>query len=301
MEDATDTVFRQMLVKFGSPDVFFTEFTSVDGLLSKGKNIVSQRLRFTKKEHPIVGQIWGNNPQNFAAVTNMLVSMGFDGIDINMGCPDRDVMKKECGARLIENHTLAREIISAVKKEAKNLPISIKTRLGVKTVQTKDWINFLLTLPIDAIIIHGRTAKELSKVPAHWEEIGSAVYIRNQKKSQTLIIGNGDVSSFDDAQKKATQYGVDGVMIGRAMFDNPWIFNNKIDPAKIPLEEKLAYLLTHLRLFQKTWGKEKYFGSLKKLYKMYIANTPGASELRSKLVRLGTIEETVSYLEKCFL
>lgn len=298
MEDVTDTVFRQMLLLCGRPDVFFTEFTSCDGLLSRGYDVVSQRLKFSQNEHPIVAQIWGNNPKNFAKVSKMLLEMGFDGIDINMGCPDKSVISHGCGGMLIENHSLVSEIVYATQEAVPNLPLSIKTRIGVKTIVTEDWIRFLLTLPLSAIVIHARTVKELSKVPAHWEEIGKAIQLRNKLKSDIYIIGNGDVENLDDAYEKGKTYRVDGVMIGRGMFENPWIFNPKIDPEKISLKEKMKLLHTHLLLFQKTWENKKYFGSLKKLYKMYIADTRGASEIRTELVRLKTIEETIGYVEK---
>lgn len=296
MEDVTDTVFRQMLLTFGKPDVFFTEFTSVDGLLSRGTDIVGQRLQFSPKEHPIVAQVWGNVPENFTKAAKKIAGMGFDGIDINMGCPQKNVMAHGCGGKLIENHELVEEIVSATKKGAPSLPLSIKTRIGIKTIATREWISFLLTLPVDALIIHARTVQELSKVPAHWDEIGKAVKIRNQQKSKTLIIGNGDVASYTEAMEKIKQYGVDGVMIGRGMFTNPWIFNPKINLSNISLLERLHLLQEHILLYKKIWGGKKSFLPLRKLYKMYIHDVEGAKRIRTELITKQTLEDTLRYL-----
>ena len=206
MEDVTDTVFRQIITKCGKPDVFFTEFTNVEGMCSPGRKQVGKRLKFTNIEHPIVAQIWGNNPKNYFETAKLIKKMGFDGIDINMGCPEKSVIKKGSCAALINNHSLAKEIILATRKGAGGLPISVKTRIGIKNIQTAEWASFLLKLKLDALIIHGRTVAEMSDFPAHWDEIGKVVKLRNELKIKTLIVGNGDVKDLDDAIAKYEKY-----------------------------------------------------------------------------------------------
>lgn len=304
MEDVTDTVFRQIIVKCGKPDVFFTEFTNVEGMCSKGREKVGKRLIFTPIERPIVAQIWGNNPKNYFETAKLIKLRGFDGIDINMGCPEKSVIKKGSCAALINNHSLAKEIILATREGAGGLrpaegglPISIKTRIGIKNIQTEEWASFLLGLNLDALVIHGRTATEMSDFPAHWDEIGKVVKLKNAMKLPTLIIGNGDVKSLSDAMEKYGKYKVDGIMIGRGIFENLWIFDKNIDPKKISHEEKLKLLIEHITLFDKTWGKTKNFSLMKKFYKIYINGRPDATVLRSKLMEFKTAQETLNFLK----
>jgi nifR3 family TIM-barrel protein len=297
MEDVTDTVFRQVIAKCGKPDVFFTEFTNVEGLCSRGREKVGKRLIFTKTERPIVAQVWGKTPEKFFEAARIIKQMNFDGIDVNMGCPQKNVVKKgACGA-LIDNPILAKEIILAVREGAKDLPVSVKTRIGIKNIQTEKWISFLLGLDLDALTVHGRTVAEMSDVPCHWDEIGKAVKLRNSLKSKTLIIGNGDIKDRKDALGKIKKYGLDGIMIGRGIFDNPWIFNKDIDSSKISHQKKIKLLIEHLTLFNKTWGKEKNFSSMKKFYKIYISNHPNAKEIRMKLMELKNAKETLEFLK----
>ncbi|MBI2613261.1 MAG: tRNA-dihydrouridine synthase [Candidatus Levybacteria bacterium] len=307
MEDVTDTVFRQIIARCGKPDVFFTEFTNVEGMCSKGRDKVGKRLKFTDIEHPIVAQIWGNNPKNYFETAKLIRLRGFDGIDINMGCPEKSVVKKGSCAALINNHALAKEIILATREGASGLPVSVKTRIGIKNIQTEKWARFLLGLNLDCLIIHGRTAAEMSDVPAHWDEIGKVVKLRDAMKVKTLIIGNGDVKSLDDAMEKYKRYKVDGIMIGRGIFDNLWIYNKSINPASISYQEKLKLLITHITLFDKTWGKTKNFSIMKKFYKIYIsgplrqsfseASMPNASNVRTELMKFQNAKETLEFLK----
>ncbi|MBI4096471.1 MAG: tRNA-dihydrouridine synthase [Candidatus Levybacteria bacterium] len=296
MEDVTDTVFRQIIVKCGCPDVFFTEFTNVEGMCSRGRDKVGKRFIYTKIEHPIVAQIWGLDPAKFLETAKLIKLRGFDGIDINMGCPEKSVVKKGACAALINNPQLAKEIIMATREGAGGLPISVKTRIGIKDIQTEKWAGFLLGLNLDALTIHGRTAAEMSDVPNHWDEIEKVVRLRDSLKLKTLIIGNGDVESREDAMEKVKKYGVDGVMIGRGIFNNLWIYNKNIDPAKISYQKKLKLLIEHITLFDKTWGKNKNFSIMKKFYKIYISGMPNASEIRTKLMSFQTAEETLNFL-----
>ena len=298
MEDVTDTVFRQIIAKCGKPDVFFTEFTNVEGMCSKGRDHVGRRLIFTSVERPIVAQIWGLDPSKFFETAKMVKDMGFDGIDINMGCPEKSVVKRGACAGLIHNPTLAKEIIEAVKKGAGDLPISVKTRIGIKEIETEVWIEFLLKQNLDALTVHGRTVKEMSDVPAHWDEIGKVVKLRDKLNVNTLIIGNGDIKSLDDALEKHKKYKVDGIMIGRGIFENLWIFDKKINPQNISSEAKLKLLIEHIKLFDKTWGRTKNFSLMKKFYKIYISSRPDASDLRMRLMGFNNAKDTLNFLEK---
>lgn len=293
MDGVTDTVFRQIVTSIGKPDIFFTEFVSVDALCSSGKQKALERLKFDKKERPIVAQIWGSNPDRFYKAAQLISKLGFDGIDINMGCPVDDVIKTGSCSALIENHQLAGKIIEATLQGAGLLPVSVKTRIGFKTIETEDWVSFLLKYPLSALTLHLRTKKEMSKVPAHWEQIEKAVKIRDELGSQTLIIGNGDIKSLDQARKMVDIYQINGAMIGRGIFDNVWFFNKNIKPENIRPQMKLDLLLKHLELYKKTWGDKKPFEPMKKFIKCYTNNFPGAFELRQKLMCSISLDELI--------
>ncbi|KKU47932.1 MAG: hypothetical protein A3F82_03780 [Deltaproteobacteria bacterium RIFCSPLOWO2_12_FULL_44_12] len=282
MANVTDAAFRRLIAKYGKPDVFYTEFVSADGLCSKGKEKLLVDLLYTKKEHPIVAQIFGANPKKIYEASALIKKLGFDGVDINMGCPDRAVEKQGAGAALIKNPKLARELIQAAKDGAKGLPISIKTRIGYNRDELDAWLPELLAAEPAAIIIHARTRKEMSKVPARWEVIAQAVDMA--KGSGVLIIGNGDVGSLEEGQSLAKETGADGIMIGRGVFGNPWMFNKKINPSEISFKNKLEVLVEHTLLFQKLLGEVKNFNIMKKHYKAYVTGFDGAKELRMRLM-----------------
>lgn len=300
MEDVTDTVFRRIVSLCGRPDLTFTEFTSVDGLFSKGFEYVAKRLEFTESEHPLIAQIWGATPENYYKAAKMLIEQGFDGIDINMGCPEKRVIGQGMCSALINNRPLAQEIIQATKKgiadSERQVPLSVKTRIGFKEIQTEDWITFLLEQELDALIVHGRTAKELSNVPAHWDEIGKVVKIRDHMAVPTLIIGNGDVLTRQEAIDKSSLYKVDGVMIGRGIFHDPWLFNKERSGSQIPFSEKAAMLIEHVTLFEETWGAKKHFPIMKKFFKCYINGVENASTIREELMKCDNAEEVRQYL-----
>jgi tRNA-dihydrouridine synthase len=301
MEDVTDTVFRRIVASCGRPDVFFTEFTSCDGLFSKGRESVIGRLAFTEEERPLVAQIWGLNPENYRRSAELLADLGFDGIDINMGCPVPKIIKKGACAGLIENPALAKEIYLATCEGAKGLPVSIKTRLGFRKIQTEEWAGFLLELDPAVLTIHGRVAKHMSKYPANWEEIGKVVALRNQMQRKTLIVGNGDVRSSAEAMEKHRQYGVEGVMIARGVFNNLCVFNNDPQAIAFPdwsVADKLDYLKRHVALCTQTWGEQRY-RALKKFFKIYISNFENATELRTELIeRTDTVAEMNAVLAR---
>lgn len=283
MDDVTDVVFREIVREIAAPDLFFTEFTNVEALSSAGRESQIKRLQFTPEQHPIIAQIWGLDPTHYAAVTKMIKEMGFDGVDINMGCPIRTVFNNGACSALIRDRKRAKEIITATKEAAGDMPVSVKTRIGVKEIETESWIGFLLEQDLAAITVHGRTVKELSKVPCHWDEIGKAVKLRNRMGKDTVIIGNGDVKNHAEAVEKFEQHHVDGVMIGRGIFTDILTFSKEMREPLTPEEQK-ALLLKHVQLFEKTWGTTKKFEIMKKFFKIYLTGFAGAQELRMKLM-----------------
>ena len=297
MEDVTDTVFRRIVARAAKPDIFFTEFTSVDGLFSKGRDAVIHRFDYTEEERPIVAQIWGNNPELFLKAAEFISDLKFDGIDINMGCPEKSVTQHKAGAACINDPKNAAEIIAATKEGSLGLPVSVKTRLGYKKI-APDWIPFLLEQKIDALTIHGRTAAELSKVPAHWDEIGKAISMRNQMKLDTLIIGNGDVVNYVDALAKKKEFGVDGAMIGRGIFHDLWAFDKNGETHMNDRNEMFRIMQEHVILFDKTWGATKNFAIMKKFFKIYVQGFDGASDLREQLFRLESADEFFQLIKR---
>lgn len=298
MEDVTDSVFRQVVADCAKPDLFFTEFTNADGLQSEGRVRIINRLRFTDKERPIIAQFWGKNPDNIYLTSREIKKMGFSGIDINMGCPEKAVIRQGCGGALIENQDLVLKIISAAKLGSGGLPVSVKTRIGFNRVDTEAWISFLLSLKLDAITIHGRRVKDSFEIPANWDEIGKAVKIRDQVAPETIIIGNGDIGNYQEGLEKVQKYRVDGVMIARGVFQNPFIFD-KTGRFFNGTKERLDLLLKHTRLFVATWGKEKNFSILKKFFKVYISSFEGATKLRGELMQTSTLEEVEEIVAHC--
>jgi len=287
MDGVTDTVFRNVVAEAAAPDVFFSEFTNTDSFCSpKGRESTVTRLKFTPDEQPMVAQIWGTNPEHFAEMAKGLAEMGYAGVDINMGCPVKDVIKKGACSGLIQTPALAAEIIAATKTAG--LPVSVKTRIGFKTKNTEEWLGFLLQQDIVALTVHGRTAKEMSKVPAHWDEIAKAVKLRDEIAPQTLIIGNGDVQNRQHGLELAKQTGVDGIMIGRGVFTNVFCF--EAEPREHSKQELLGMLNRHLGLFEATWP-ERQFAPLKRFFKIYVRDFDGASELRAKLMEARDITE----------
>lgn len=291
MDDVTDVVFREIVAETARPDVYFTEFTNVEAICSKGKEVQINRFRYTPQQRPIIAQIWGLEPEHYAETTRLIVELGFDGVDINMGCPDRTVMKNGACSAFIRDRSRAQEVIAATREAAGNIPVSVKTRIGLGKIETESWIGFLLEQNLDAITVHGRTAKELSLVPCHWDEIGKAVTLRNTMKKETSIIGNGDVKNHAEALQKYEAFGVDGVMIGRGIFENLWAFDKHQTPHIPTPNERLTLLLKHARLYHNTWGNKKKFDVLKRFFKIYCSGFPGAQDLRIQLMESKNLED----------
>lgn len=284
MDDVTDFVFREIVSTTAKPDVLFTEFISTDALLSRGHDKVIKKLKYSSVQRPIVAQIWGVNPETFFKTAKYLQDLGFDGVDINMGCPVKNVMKKGSGAALIGNLPLVQELIDAVIAGAPNLAVSVKTRLAKDSETTCGWLTFLLSQKLDALILHGRDAKSLSKTPAKWEEIGKAVELKNKLTPSIVLLGNGDVTSYQEVAEKHQIYGVDGLMVGRGIFADPWVFEKVTQPVAHTYKESLKLLLRHAQLYHDTWGATRKFGAIKKFVKMYVRDFKGADELRAKLM-----------------
>jgi len=305
MEDVTDTVFREIVMGMSAPGklhVVFTEFTSVEGMNHPvGRERVSERLIVNDSERELlkklnvklVAQIWGRDPEIYHNIAKYITeNYDFDGIDINMGCPVKKVFKIGACSALIGEPERAREIVLATK-EGTSLPVSVKTRTGIKAHQTEEWITNLLDVEPAAIILHGRTQRMQSEGEASWEEIAKAVQLKNQLKPEIPLHGNGDVFSYEKGLERVKETGVDGVMVGRGIFQNPWFFNP--DKIEISMEERINKLLEHTRLFEQTWSPDKNFNILKRFYKIYLNSFPGAAKMRADLMEVKDYNEVYSY------
>jgi len=296
MADVTDAAFRQIILQCGKPDILYTEFISCDGLCSRGRERLTKDLIFTENEHPIVAQFFGSKPENFYQCAKLAKKLGFDGVDINMGCPDRKMIRQGAGIGLCKTPELAREIIRATQEGAGNIPVSVKTRLGLYEIDLA-WIQNLLDAKIPALIVHGRTMKEMSKVPAHWDIIGEVA--KMAKDTGTLIVGNGDIMSRQEGIERAQQYGIDGIMVGRGIFHNPWFFSTKNKPASDHnTKDRLDLLLRHTQLFVHLWGDTKSFDLMKKFYKVYVSGWDGAKDLRIQLMNVKNEQQVREIIER---
>ena len=288
MEAVTDVVFRHVIKHSASPDLYFTEFTNATGWSHVGEQAVRGRLYKTKDEHPIIAQIWGGEPNDMAKLAVHCKEIGFDGIDINMGCPAKSAIKSG-GSALIRQPDLAVRAISAAKTAG--LPVSVKTRLGYTRIdEWQDWVRLLLEQDIAALTIHLRTKREMSKVPAHWEVMPEIITLRDRTAPHTLIIGNGDVRDRSHGRELIEQTGCDGVMIGRGVFHNPLAFSEGgVHPKPKQLIELLYY---HLDLFDKFQAiTQRPFDTLKRFFKIYIRDFEGASALRDTLMHAHSTDE----------
>jgi tRNA-dihydrouridine synthase len=345
MDDVTDTVFRQVVAGCAAPDLYFTEFVNVDGLQSPGREKLLKKLRFTPKEQPLIAQIWGKNPDNFYKTARELADgtlarelglpegINFAGVDLNMGCPEKTAVRNGTCSALMNDRTLTTEIIQATqqgldaaaqpqpKSEPRSdqddsdqgnpiahLPLSVKTRLGF-TQPDLAWIEFLLGHHLQALTIHGRTKVQMSKVPADWNLIGQARQLRDRLSPDTLIIGNGDVLSRQQGLELAQKHHLDGIMIGRGIFHDPFVFakpatsatpgpdhNHSSSPWPDYTEaERRALYAKHIQLFAATWQhREHPIQTLNKFCKIYINNFDGAVKLREQLMQCTSTDELQS-------
>ena len=301
MEAVTDTVLRELLLERTTPGrlhVMMTEFVSTDGMMNKkGRKSVIHRLKVSDSERKLlkekgvklVAQIWGSRPEYYAPIIQEIrETMPFDGIDINMGCPVKKVVARGCCSGLINNPSLAKEIILAAK-EASDFPVSVKTRLGVKEVITEEWISHLLDVKPAAITIHGRIQVQMSDGLADWNEIGKAARLRDQSGLDIPVLGNGDVLSIADGSARSEEHGLDGFMIGRGIFSNFWLFEEQ--QRERTREEKMALLWQHTELFDQIWGNSKNFHLLRHYYSIYAKGFPGAADLRTRLMSSESIAD----------
>ncbi|MBP9710891.1 MAG: tRNA-dihydrouridine synthase [Candidatus Pacebacteria bacterium] len=327
LANVTDAAFRRVIAKYSKPagpHVMYTEFVAADGLVratEEGKAKLMRDLVFSEAERPIVAQFFTANPEHMEKAAALARELGFDGVDINMGCPDRSIEKQGAGAKLILNPTLARELVAAAKRGAGDLPVSVKTRLGYNKDILDEWLPEILKAEPVVLILHARTRKEMSKVDAHWDRVKRAVEIRNELGSKTLIVGNGDVKNLDDARQKAAESGADGIMLGRAIFGTPWLFNpaSELAPPSSSIGKvlgspvlpesgqsgqtisstatRLRVAIEHTKLFEELLGDIKNFAIMKKHFKAYVEGFHGAKELRVQLMEAKNADEVETIVE----
>jgi len=332
MDGVTDHPYRHIQKKYGHPDIIYTEFATVEGFC-RGVTVPLRDFIFDKTQRPIIAQIYGKTPQFFRETATVICQLGFDGIDLNMGCPAKSVANGGAGAGLINTPQLAQEIIKATQagvqdwvnnktandcesitpeiarevekrhqylpqeyQQKRSIPVSVKTRIGFDKPMIDEWLPILLKTNPAAIAIHGRTLRQGYGGKANWEEIGKAVEIA--KNSNTLIIGNGDVSSQAEALKKVNQYGVDGVLIGRASFGNPWVFNKNQN--QVTTQQKIKVAIEHAQLYEITFSQNKKYSFLpmRKHLGWYIKGFDGAKEIRKQLMQTNNSQEVAEILAK---
>jgi tRNA-dihydrouridine synthase len=309
MDDVTDTVFRQVILSTAKPDMFFTEFVNVDGLQSPGRNNLLKKLQLADSEQSLVAQIWGKDPDNFLKTAQQIADgtfakelglpegVNFVGVDLNMGCPQKSEVNSGTCSALINNRPLAEEIIEATKKGLDGrMPLSVKTRIGFSAIDMS-WIQFLLQQDLNMLTIHARTRKEKSRVPAHWDYFKEAVELRDNMSPRTLIVGNGDILTRAQGEALINQYGLDGAMIGRGIFNDPFLFAKESPWSDYSPEDRIELYKNHVKLFQETWtNNERPIHTLNKFCKIYISGFDGAKELREKLMSSKTADDLIDNL-----
>lgn len=299
MADVTDIAFRTMIAKYSQPngpDVMWTEFVSANGLCSPGREVLKRDLEFSEIERPIVAQLFTAEPDKMREAAKLCRELGFDGIDINMGCPDKSIEKQGSGAAHMKDWRNAQKVIRAAQEGAGDIPVSVKTRLGFNKIEFMEWLPKILECNIPVLTVHLRTRKEMSKVSAHWELMPEVVKLVRDitgevKDGGTLVLGNGDVISVQDGKEKARVTGCDGVMIGRGIFGTPWFFDETTFEQGKPLEERLKILIEHTKLFEEKLIDIKNFAIMKKHYKAYVHGWSGAKELRTELMECENAKE----------
>ncbi len=316
MADVTDTAFREMIAKYshmgkvgGGPDVMWTEFVSANGLNSPGREVLKRDLEFTEEERPIVAQLFTSDPKSMFEAAKLCKELGFDGIDINMGCPDKGIEKQGAGAAHIKDWKTAQKVIRAAQEGAGGLPVSVKTRLGWNSVEYKTWIPKILECNIPVLTVHLRTRKEMSKVDAHWEIMPDVVKLVRDITGEvedggTIILGNGDIKSVTEGKALAQQAGCDGVMVGRGIFGTPYFFDadfadhmqtSQTNPETIA--KKLRIMVEHTKLYEEKLGDIKSFAIMKKHFKAYVNGFDGAKEFRTELMECGSAKEVEEKVE----
>ncbi|MDB5170513.1 MAG: tRNA-dihydrouridine synthase [Candidatus Saccharibacteria bacterium] len=311
MDDVTDTVFRRIVADCAAPDMYFTEFVNVDGLQSEGRPRLLKKLRFTEGEQPLIAQIWGKNPDNFYKTAQQIADgtfarelglpegVNFAGVDLNMGCPEKTAVKHGTCSALMNDRPLAAQVIDATLKGLDGrLPLSVKTRVGFNEVDMT-WIEFLLEKKLNMLSIHGRTKKQMSAVPNNWELIGQARELRDKLAPDTLIVGNGDVLTRQQGLELAQQYKLDGIMIGRGIFHDPFLFAEQSPWQDFTAQQRVDLYKKHVQLFADTWqNRERAVHTLNRFCKVYIQSFDGAKELRERLMAANSTDELLSILNE---
>lgn len=296
MADVTDIVFRRFVLRHSRPAVLHTEFFACKELIApQNQTTLIRQFGYSELERPIVAQVFGADPETFYTGAQRIRALGFDGLDINMGCPDRKVERQGAGARLMRDPQRAQAIIAAAKAGLAGLPLTVKTRIGYQTVDTEAWIGALLAARPEVLTVHGRTRQELSTVPAHWDEIARAANMAHD--AGVLCIGNGDIHSREQGEAYAERFGVDGVMIGRGVFGNPWVF---APAAERSAPEKLLALARLIIQFSGFWNATQNDARLKKHFKVYAAGFAGAAALQQRLLETGNAQEALAALADYF-
>ena len=286
MADVTDAAFRRLFAKYsktpdGRLEVLYTEFVSADGLFRGGFDALEKDLWYTEAERPIVAQFFSRDTDLMKRAAELAVERGFDGIDINMGCPDKNVCKQGAGSAMIKDPEHAQKVIRATMEGSGDLPVSVKTRIGYNKNELETWLPAILETKPAVVILHARTKTQMSKVPADWSQIARAVEIRDELAPEVLIVGNGDVDSMEEARQRAEETECDGIMVGRGAFGAPWFFREGYEPT---LKEQLLIAVEHARLYEELYGNTKPFHIMKKHFKAYAQGFDGAKELRVQLM-----------------
>lgn len=292
LADVTDIAFRSLIAKYSKPsgpDVMWTEFVSADGLNSPGREVLQRDLEYTELERPIVAQLFTSTPENMRKAAALCRELGFDGIDINMGCPDKSIEKQGAGAGHIKDAEQAQKVIRAAQEGAQDIPVSVKTRLGYSKIEFMEWLPKILECNIPTLTVHLRTRKEMSAVDAHWEVMPEVVKLVREmtgplSEGGTIIIGNGDIKSVTEGKAKAKASGADGVMVGRGIFGTPWFFDEEEFNKGKSIEERLRICIEHTKLYEEKLGDIKNFAIMKKHFKAYVNGFDGAKELRMELM-----------------
>lgn len=303
MADVTDPAYRRLIAQVHAPDVMWTEFVSADGLyhtrekkgMNDEENPLVRDLLFVEQERPVVAQFFSAKKDMMEYASRLALSRGFDGVDINMGCPDKTIEKQGAGAAHMKDPERAKEVIAgAIAGVEGKIPVSVKTRIGYNTITYKEWLPHLLTAGISALTIHLRTRKEMSLVDAHWELGKEIVEFCRSINPHVVLIGNGDVQDLPDAREKARTTGFDGIMFGRAIFGNPWLFSGQT--THHPLE-KLDALLTLARYFSEL-RPVKHFAIMKKHVKAFVNGFDGAADARVALMNTNSFEEFEAVIQE---
>lgn len=296
MEDVTDAAFRKVIAKNGKPDIMMSEFTSADGITSPGFERLKDRLLYDESERPIVLQLFSSQPEKMFKAAEIARSHGFDGIDINMGCPDKNVCGQGSGAALIKTPLLAQDLIKAALDGSGGLPVSVKTRIGFSNISFETWVPNLLEQPIAGLTVHLRTRKEMSKVPAHWELAEKIAEIKNMIRPETKLIGNGDIKSYEEGINLSKKNNLDGFMVGRGIYGNPWFFNQSLKKEDLGKNTILETLIEHIQEFDKLLGGNRHFVIMRKHFKSYLSGLGVDKNKLLDLLNSNSAEEAISII-----